>query len=80
MYSTEINMNKEKFNLIPVEGHSDLHRDRDTGAILNTNTKAYLDYVRIQEQKEKERSEIDKMKNDINEIKSLLKELINGSK
>mgnify|MGYP003337730971 CR=1 FL=1 len=67
-------------NLIPVEGHNNLFRDRNTGAILNTDKSAYMQYIRLKEQKQKEKDEIDQMKKDIEEIKSLLKELTNGSR
>jgi len=65
-------------DLIPVEGHSNLFRDRNTGAILNKDKSAYLNYVRLKEQKQREKNEIDEIKKDIEEIKSLLKELVNG--
>jgi hypothetical protein len=70
----------EDSNLIPVEGHNNLFRDRNTGAILNKDKAAYLNYMRLKEIKEKEKNEINEIKNDIDEIKSLLKELINGSR
>ena len=65
-------------NLIPVEGHNNLFRDRNTGAILNKDKSAYLNYLRLKEIKQNEKNEIDEIKKDIDEIKSLLKELING--
>jgi len=68
----------ENSNLIPVEGHSNLFRDRNTGAILNKDKSAYMNYMRLKEIKEKEKNEIDMIKKDIDEIKSLLKEIING--
>jgi hypothetical protein len=70
----------EDSNLIPVEGHNNLFRDRNTGAILNKDKSAYLNYIRLKEIKEKEKNEIDEIKKDIDEIKSLLKEIINGSR
>jgi len=73
-------MNQSNSDLIPVEGHSNLFRDRNTGAILNKDKSAYLNYMRMKEQKQKERTEIDDIKKDIEEIKSLLKEFINGSR
>ena len=66
-------------NLIPVEGYNNLFRDRNTGAILNKDRSAYTNYMRIKDQKQKEKNEIDQIKSDIEEIKFLLKELINGS-
>ena len=67
-------------NLIPVEGHNNLFRDRNTGAILNKDKSAYLNYMRLKDIKQKEKDEIDQIKKDIDEIKSLLKEIINGSR
>ena len=65
-------------DLIPVEGHNNLFRDRNTGAILNNDKSGYVQYVRLKEQKQKERNEIDQLKKDIDEIKSLLREIIDG--
>jgi hypothetical protein len=70
----------EDSNLIPVEGHNNLFRDRNTGAILNKDKAAYLNYMRLKEIKEKEKTEIDMIKKDIDEIKSLLREIVNGSR
>lgn len=72
-------MNKD-FDLIPVEGYNNLFRDKNTGAILNRDKSAYNNYIRMKEQKQKEKTEIDNIKKDIEEIKSLLKEIINGSR
>ena len=62
-----------------VEGHKHLFRE-DSGAIVNTNTAEYLQYVRLRSEKQRQREEIDQIKQDINEIKSLLMEVINGSR
>ena len=67
-------------DLIPVEGHHNLFRDRTTGAIVNKDKSGYVHYMRLKEQKQKEKSELDQVKKDIEEIKSLLKEIINGSR
>lgn len=63
--------------MIPVEGHKNLFRDEKSGAIINCDSAGYTQYMRLKEQKQKEREEIDQIKNDINEIKSLLRELVN---
>ena len=73
------NTNTDK-DLVPVEGHNNLFRDRNTGAILNNDKSGYIQYMRLKEQKQRERSEIDQLKKDIDEIKSLLRELTNGSR
>jgi vesicle coat complex subunit len=67
-------------DLIPVDGHNNLFRDRNTGAILNNDKSGYVQYVRLKEQKQRERNEIDQLKKDIDEIKSLLREIIDGSR
>lgn len=66
--------------MIPVEGHKNLFRDENSGAIVNTDTFGYSQYIKMKYEKQKQREEIDRLKTDIDEIKSLLKEIINGSK
>ena len=60
-----------------VEGHKHLFRE-DSGAIVNTDTAEYLQYVKLRAEKKKQREEIDQIKEDISEIKFLLMEIING--
>ena len=69
-------MNQE--DLIPVEGHSNLFRDKNTGAIVNTDSSGYAQYKKLKQGRQTEREELDILKKDIEEIKSLLKELTNG--
>ena len=73
-------------NFIPVEGNSDLVRDPNTDQIINTNASAYQQYINRREQRkrEKEKSlnveeDIANLKSELGEIKSLLKELVNGN-
>lgn len=65
--------------MIPVEGHKNLFRDEKSGAILNTDTASYNKYLKMKSEKQKHREEIDQIKSDIDEIKKMLKELLNGS-
>lgn len=65
--------------MIPVEGHKNLYRDENSGAIINCDSLGYSQYIRMKEEKRKQKEEIEQIKNDISEIKSLLKELLNGS-
>ena len=62
-----------------VEGESHLYRN-DSGAIVNTDTDWYNNYIRMRDERQKEKMEIQEMKKDIGEIKSLLMEILNGSK
>ena len=66
--------------MIKVEGHPHLYRDEKSGAIINCDSMGYNQYVNSLRQKELQKNELDKMKDDINEIKSLLKEIVNGSR
>lgn len=70
-----------------VEGHSNLLRDPDTDSIVNIDSLGYERYIARREAKNKKNQkvqnieqEVASMKEDINEIKTLLKELLNGSK
>lgn len=68
----------DREDLIPVEGHSNLFRDRNTGAIVNTDSSGYAQYKKLKQRRQTEREELDILKKDIEEIKSLLKEITNG--
>ena len=69
-----------------LEGHSDLARDPKTNSILNVNTTEYEQYVARRSVKNEEikksqnvEQELANLKSEMNEIKSLLKELVNGN-
>ena len=68
-----------------VEGHTDLIRDNSTGAILNNDSSQYNQYLSQRAKRKQGTERIDNMesdlkslKDDINEIKTLLKALSNG--
>ena len=63
--------------MIPVEGNKNLFRDQNTGAILNMDSKGYFNYINKKNRKLTEKQEIDNMKKENDEIKSLLYELVN---
>ena len=71
--------------LRPVEGYKHLFRDMETGAILNTNSEASVgkriareNRQKQKEQLEKNTSDINSIKSDIKEIKTMLRALIDG--
>ena len=64
--------------MIRVEGHKNLYRDENSGAIINCDYAAYDNYVRGLKVNEKKTNEIEQMKNDIQDIKDALKELKEG--
>ena len=69
-------------NYIKVEAQDSLVRDVSSNAIVNNNKSDYENFLRISEQKYKEKqefkklkSDVDNIKNDLDEIKSLLKSM-----
>jgi hypothetical protein len=68
---------------IPVHGKNNLVRDSQTNGIVNTDTQSYNAYIETYKQKSKElkrveslENELSCIKNDIDEIKDLLKSLL----
>jgi len=57
---------------IPVEGKSGLFRDSDSTAIVNKDKKAYLAYMERKKVVQTKNSELDQMKEDIDNVKSEL--------
>ena len=73
-------------NYIKVKGHHNLIRDPKTNSIINTNMSEYNEYLSKRDRKLKEdekvnnlESDIINMKEDLDEIKFLLRRLINES-
>ena len=62
---------------IKVEGHAHLVRDEESHAIINTDVKQYRLTMKRRQMLMTQRDEINSLKNDMGEIKTLLKELIN---
>ena len=69
-----------------MEGHKDLARDPETNAIVNVNTLEYTQYLSRRDVKTEKNKKVQTMeqdlanvKSELNEIKSLLKELLHGS-
>jgi hypothetical protein len=69
------------------KGHKDLARDPETNTIVNVNKVSYDQYIASRNAKSEKNQKVQTMeqdlanvKDELNEIKSLLKELINGPK
>ena len=60
---------------IPVEGKIGLYRDSDSTAIINRDKKSYLDYMKRKKIAETKNNELDKMKEDLNNVKDELGEI-----
>ena len=68
-----------------VEGHNNLVRENDSNAIVNTDLSEYNNYLSLRSKRKQKSERIDNMENDlkslkddINEIKTLLKAQSNG--
>lgn len=65
---------------IKIEGDSDFVRDPQTHAVINTNDTAYKNYIKAKNMRNRQRDEIDELKSEMKEIKSLLLSLIDNNK
>ena len=70
---------------LKVDTDVSLLRDTDTNAIVNTNSSEFDKFLKLSEVKYKEKkqfddlkSDVDSMKNDLSEIKSLLKSIVHN--
>ena len=61
--------------MIPVEGHKNLFRDEKTGAIINTDTAGYKNYMSDKRRNSDKQAEMDAMKEELETLKLMLKEL-----
>ena len=62
--------------MIRVDGHKHLYRDEKSGAIINTDSHGYSQYKKSKNIKSSQKDEIDSMKKDIEEIKNLLRLIV----
>ena len=71
---------------LTVDGFNHLKRDPRTNSIINTNMSEYQEYIAKRDKKSEEKQKVQNleedlanMKSDIDEIKNLLRSLVNGS-
>ena len=71
---------------LTVEGFNHLKRDPRTNSIINTNMSEYQEYISKRNKKSEENQKVQNleedianMKSDLDEIKNLLRSLVNGS-
>jgi|TARA_B100000035_G_scaffold314650_2_gene331604 hypothetical protein len=60
---------------VSVEGHSNLVKDKRTGAVLNVGTN-FEQLRKNKEARKKQQIEFDELKNEVGEMKDLLKQII----
>ena len=62
--------------MIPIKDNKNLFRDEKSGAVINTDTNGYAQYKKMKSNKKSQKEELDRMKEDIEEIKLLLKQIV----
>jgi hypothetical protein len=62
-------------NKLKVENHPNLYRDPDTNMIINSDSLSYQSYINLKNNKESEKKRIEKLESDIGEVKNDLSEI-----
>tara|TARA_B100001250_G_C19579480_1_gene691349 strand:- start:207 stop:404 length:198 start_codon:yes stop_codon:yes gene_type:complete len=62
--------------MIKVKGYPHLYRDENTGAIINHSHQDYNSRLQTISNSEKEKNELKRMRDDIDELKDLIKQLL----
>ena len=65
---------------VQVEQDSNLYKNTETGAVINVNDQAYTNYMKMKQRKSKQNREIDQLKDEISELKGMLKTLLDNNK
>jgi|TARA_B100001939_G_C16607590_1_gene473696 cell division protein FtsB len=65
---------------VQVEQDSSLYKNTETGAVINVNDQAYTNYMKMKQRKSKQNREIDQLKDEISELKGMLKTLLDNNK
>ena len=65
--------------MIKGEGHPHLYRDPKTGAIINDDDAGYNQYLKSLESRKKQKDEISRLRQELDEIKSLLVTFVEGN-
>lgn len=66
----------DTIKLIKVKDAVSLHRDAESGAIVNTSCADYDKYIMSREKAIRERTRVDKLESDVAEIKGMLQQLM----
>jgi predicted transcriptional regulator len=62
-------------NKLMVDGHPSLYRDTNSGAIVNNNSYEYESYMKSYQLRQKKSERIDKIENDLQNLKSDINEI-----
>jgi hypothetical protein len=64
---------------IKVDQDSSLYKNMQTGAVINIDDQGYENYMRMKRKKERKDEEIDQLKDELSEIKGILKTLLENN-
>jgi len=70
---------RDEKGLIKVEDHKNLGRDPKSNAIINTDSAGYHAYIKAREQARLKSLDVHELKSEINELKDMLKVLVENS-
>jgi len=60
-----------------VEGRTDIVRDKDTGAVLYTNSEEKVQALRARKQAQKQKEDdVNRLKDDVSELKGMMKQIL----
>lgn len=62
-------------NYARVEGHSNLVRDLNTNAIINTDSNQFIQYNKIKQNKENQLKRLDNIESEMSDLKSSIDEI-----
>lgn len=62
--------------MIPVEGHPNLYRDPESGAIINYDNNEYNKYMAQVKLKKREKEELSTLKKEVSEIKDMMNKIL----
>jgi hypothetical protein len=65
--------------MIKVDGYSNLYRDEESGAIINSDSVEYSNRLKRISSIKNEKNELKRMKSEIDELKALLKKVLEKS-
>jgi len=64
---------------IKVDQDPSLYKNLETGSVINVDDQAYANYMKLKRQKERKNEEIDQLKDELSEIKGILKTLLENN-
>ncbi len=65
--------------MIPVKDNHSLYRDEESNAIISNDVSEHQKYIQARNRKKSERAELDELKDELKEIKEMLRSIVNGN-